>query len=210
LGRWLSRDPIEETGGLNLYVLLLNDPVNLLDFLGLIEDKDGYLYLGMWSDPPGLTNITASPTGEQVPFGKKKGWNKVGIAGEYFNIEFSISGKLSCQKFCGEELIKEWDVPFSFPLHKKVGVGVGLKLKVPYVGWIVTIFKSGKWTYEHRKEISEGVKYTILINDAREKYQEQIDRIVSLFEDVEVADSICMYSSIPPDVLIELHNIWGN
>lgn len=32
--RWLSRDPIEEQGGLNLYGYVLNDPVNMVDPLG--------------------------------------------------------------------------------------------------------------------------------------------------------------------------------
>ena len=35
LGRWLSRDPIEEQGGLNLYAFVNNDPVNKWDVLGL-------------------------------------------------------------------------------------------------------------------------------------------------------------------------------
>ncbi|MDD4406299.1 MAG: hypothetical protein PHO36_16240 [Parabacteroides sp.] len=35
LGRWLSRDPIEEKGGLNLYAFVNNDPVNKWDKLGL-------------------------------------------------------------------------------------------------------------------------------------------------------------------------------
>jgi RHS repeat-associated protein len=35
LGRWLSRDPIEEQGGLNLYGFVNNDPVNKWDKLGL-------------------------------------------------------------------------------------------------------------------------------------------------------------------------------
>ena len=35
LGRWLSRDPIEEQGGLNLYGFVNNDPVNKWDNLGL-------------------------------------------------------------------------------------------------------------------------------------------------------------------------------
>jgi RHS repeat-associated protein len=34
-GRWLSRDPIEEEGGLNLYGMVGNDPVNWIDYLGL-------------------------------------------------------------------------------------------------------------------------------------------------------------------------------
>src|SRR5207249_4898494 len=34
-GRWLSRDPIEEEGGFNLYGMIGNDPVNHFDLLGL-------------------------------------------------------------------------------------------------------------------------------------------------------------------------------
>jgi len=33
-GRWLSRDPIDEKGGLNLYEIIANDPIDRLDFLG--------------------------------------------------------------------------------------------------------------------------------------------------------------------------------
>jgi len=37
-GRWLNRDPIgEETGGRNLYAMVHNDPVDLVDMLGLWE-----------------------------------------------------------------------------------------------------------------------------------------------------------------------------
>ena len=35
LGRWISRDPIEEQGGFNLYAFVNNDPVNKFDILGL-------------------------------------------------------------------------------------------------------------------------------------------------------------------------------
>jgi RHS repeat-associated protein len=42
-GRWPSRDPIEETGGLNLYGFVGNDPVTKLDKFGLkaCTDCDG-------------------------------------------------------------------------------------------------------------------------------------------------------------------------
>ncbi len=40
LGRWLSRDPIGERGGINIMNFLLNDPVNGIDYLGLEEKKD--------------------------------------------------------------------------------------------------------------------------------------------------------------------------
>jgi len=36
-GRWVSRDPMEEEGGLNLNGFVFNDPVNLLDPLGLFD-----------------------------------------------------------------------------------------------------------------------------------------------------------------------------
>ena len=36
-GRWPSRDPIEEEGGLNLYGMLYNDTINYYDYLGLTK-----------------------------------------------------------------------------------------------------------------------------------------------------------------------------
>ena len=35
-GRWLSRDPIEEYGGFNLYGFVRGNPVGLLDLSGLV------------------------------------------------------------------------------------------------------------------------------------------------------------------------------
>lgn len=42
-GRWLSRDPAGEGGGLNLYAYCNNNPVNLVDPLGLKAD-DNHLF----------------------------------------------------------------------------------------------------------------------------------------------------------------------
>ncbi|MCP4345871.1 MAG: RHS repeat-associated core domain-containing protein [Desulfobacterales bacterium] len=38
LGRWLNRDPIEEDGGLNLYVFTKNEPINQIDLLGQFSE----------------------------------------------------------------------------------------------------------------------------------------------------------------------------
>ncbi|MCP4347822.1 MAG: RHS repeat-associated core domain-containing protein, partial [Desulfobacterales bacterium] len=44
LGRWINRDPMGEIGGLNLYLYVLNSPVNFIDFLNnLIQtDNNGF------------------------------------------------------------------------------------------------------------------------------------------------------------------------
>jgi len=41
IGRWLSRDPIREKGGLNLYAFVGNNPVNWVDPLGLQTESEG-------------------------------------------------------------------------------------------------------------------------------------------------------------------------
>ena len=37
LARWLTRDPIEEEGGLNIYGFIGNDGVSYWDYLGMKE-----------------------------------------------------------------------------------------------------------------------------------------------------------------------------
>ncbi|MDD4406252.1 MAG: RHS repeat-associated core domain-containing protein [Parabacteroides sp.] len=52
LGRWLSRDPIEEQGGLNLYGFVNNDPVNKWDKLGQLTPPSNYIVFP--PEPPPL------------------------------------------------------------------------------------------------------------------------------------------------------------
>jgi RHS repeat-associated protein len=67
LGRWMSRDPIEEVGGANLYAYVLNEPVSWSDPLGL----DGYIW---------VFNTFPSPSHQGVgignPFGPHDSYSK--------------------------------------------------------------------------------------------------------------------------------------
>jgi RHS repeat-associated protein len=47
-GRWPSRDPIEEDGGVNLYGMVINSVVNLWDMLGLEEWTSASMTDGDW------------------------------------------------------------------------------------------------------------------------------------------------------------------
>jgi RHS repeat-associated protein len=38
IGRWLSKDPVEEMGGINTYAYARNNPLNAVDYLGLSSD----------------------------------------------------------------------------------------------------------------------------------------------------------------------------
>lgn len=45
--QWLSRDPIAENGGINLYAYVGNDPINAMDPLGLYP---GEFIVDYWHD----------------------------------------------------------------------------------------------------------------------------------------------------------------
>jgi len=51
IGRWLSRDPIEEEGGVNLYGYVENDPINLVDPDGLVPAPPGPPAIPVPGDP---------------------------------------------------------------------------------------------------------------------------------------------------------------
>jgi hypothetical protein len=78
-GRWLNRDPVQETGGLNLHSLVNNDPENVFDPLGLVTGtvsvrywrpvmKDGFfshkrawLIQLVWRPPAAWTGLKCPP-----------------------------------------------------------------------------------------------------------------------------------------------------
>jgi RHS repeat-associated protein len=83
LGRWLSKDPIEERGGINLYGMIGNDPVNGVDHLGLLSNgkfidwyfnRNGDTYdINAEGEITELKNVLT----QELPDIYKKAWEKI-------------------------------------------------------------------------------------------------------------------------------------
>lgn len=77
LGRWISRDPLEEHGALNLYGFVGNDAMSLIDVLGMGEYAEG-------SAPPPPSNSLDpttwnSWTGSQLPSEIEQIWRRANL-----------------------------------------------------------------------------------------------------------------------------------
>jgi hypothetical protein len=57
--RWLSRDPLQEKGGRNLYAFVRNNPVNLFDKWGLCGTNFNLPQVPQWVNPDGTFNPNA-------------------------------------------------------------------------------------------------------------------------------------------------------
>jgi len=64
---WISRDPIAESGGINLYGYVLNNPVNWIDPLGLLIYPQGFI------GPIQPGDSYMSPQGPVTPNGQPSG-----------------------------------------------------------------------------------------------------------------------------------------
>ena len=81
LGRWISRDPMEEEGGKNLYLIVFNQPINGYDVLGLMPWYDIWLdkvtqFSAGASDALtfGVTNLTRGAIGWNETVKTDSGW----------------------------------------------------------------------------------------------------------------------------------------
>jgi RHS repeat-associated protein len=96
-GRWPSRDPIEERGGINLYGFVGNDGVNWADILGLqVEKRDCHwvIYFGHGSESDAISELEkffrkTATDGKKLPCG-----NKIGFVGCRRKTMNSLIGQL--------------------------------------------------------------------------------------------------------------------
>ena len=92
LGRWINRDPIEEAGGVNLYEMVGNDPVNSVDAYGLyatvkVEGNNVKIYIPMQFHGSGATSAKIS----MIKRGIESTWT--GTFGKYKVQTFVVAPK---------------------------------------------------------------------------------------------------------------------
>jgi RHS repeat-associated protein len=100
-GRWPSRDPIGEDGGVNLYGFVGNDGVNLWDILGLEEGWSTWIYLigrGQFTPVGGEGSGKYSElVSEGPPLLKTQGGDNWGLA-LFDSSKGGPPSKMNCQK----------------------------------------------------------------------------------------------------------------
>ena len=125
-GKWLSRDPIGERGGLNLYAFDGNDGVNQVDVLGLSSrddiDGDRLIY---------SCNCGWIDWGHALPSGPKRLWDKVNgekgsasVAGSGFLLHHYMEmGRLNFKVWAAEGV---YYIRYEISVEQKKSVALGI------------------------------------------------------------------------------------
>jgi RHS repeat-associated protein len=114
-GRWPSRDPIEERGGLNFYGFVRNDGVNSYDFLGLQKCKH--------STPNGCGPENPKWLNVMIPEGffPKLGGYNFGPACDAHDICWGVCG--ADRKTCDDQFLKDLQTQCDKWVDKLYGPG---------------------------------------------------------------------------------------
>ena len=117
---FLNRDPIEEQGGVNLYVFVVNDPLNRIDILGL---KDCY-------------EVSFSVSFRIESKDVRLGWfGKAGVAGRV-NIE--VKGQV-CEECCDGEKTETYTIGAKASGDATLFASGGIDKKVEYDGFNIDV-----------------------------------------------------------------------
>lgn len=141
-GRWLSRDPGEEEGGINLYAFIDNQSNDYIDFLGL-EKRVGSITLGPYSLRP-KNERKRSPVERDIYL--KMGKDTMDIEFEY-EAE-CIDGTLI---FHGVKITSynvrwvpdTWGIPFPDKVSKYLAGEFGFRPKM-HLDWVIVQHKRGQ------------------------------------------------------------------
>jgi RHS repeat-associated protein len=107
-GRWPSRDPIEENGGVNLYGFVGNDGVNLLDIFGnepYEVSKEGLAKNGQ-VNCVGFAMSGGTPLEYIAPTDKRRGLKDRSIKGDFESLGWKceeVKSSEDCKAECNEE-----------------------------------------------------------------------------------------------------------
>lgn len=113
LRRWLSRDPIAEIGGLNLYEYVGNDPLNRFDSLGLEAEIIVQRPLGNSAGP---STVTITENGRLVGFtGNQNGYIPNGRGGPLPNGEYMLLPKPESQMYPLGDERRDTEYPVNTP-----------------------------------------------------------------------------------------------
>jgi RHS repeat-associated protein len=90
LGRWLSRDPLEEDGGMNLYGFVGNNPNNRIDAFGLWGEDIHHVATARWARQSDFIDVSAEDIGmkDDAVDGLRSGtgpWTYIGDQSYHFN-----------------------------------------------------------------------------------------------------------------------------
>ena len=125
LGRWITRDPIGERDGLNLYLFVSNNPSNFIDILGKITFEGTEVKLGL------------QPSDWVV---SKKIKVDAGFQGEWYegvggSVAFQLIGEIAdcCNKTNGK-FIEGGAFKIGLFFGVEVGFGVGSQVTLPIAG----------------------------------------------------------------------------
>ena len=155
LGMWLSRDPIAENGGINLYAYVGNNPINWIDPLGLQKGRRG------WRPPnrsKGNSGSSCSSGGSDDGFSFK----------EFFKSVFTPSNV----KDVASQVTDVTDTPRTPSIRTgAIGAGVGVATQLADPAAAQGILEGTRSGFPARQQLMRSLENGEDLDSALEKYE---------------------------------------
>ena len=103
-GRWPSRDPIEEAGGINLYGFVDNGGLNNLDYLGLFRFRLTAGFIVDCNPKPQSKNDCKCPKKKNIEGVGTGNWDQNEQAARFSaTLNATLDAMEEAKKYCGDE-----------------------------------------------------------------------------------------------------------